>query len=357
MAIASTTLIEMLGDPARLVRLPPGDQTRVIRQARQAGLLGFLAARIEPALVSGRLSDHLLGAKVHADYHHQMITWETDRLARALDSLAGPVILLKGAAYKALQLDFSQGRLATDVDILVPRDQLPQAEQALLASGWEHMKHDQYEQHYYREWSHELPPLRHKERGTVVDLHHNILPSTARLKPDAAKLIRAARPMEGRRLYTLSPTDSILHRVAHLFFDGDLQNGLRELLDIHELISAYREDKALWAGLVPRARELDLARPLYYALICCRRLLRTGVPDEVLQQSRQNAPSTPLRLFMQWLMLRQLRPRKLDRNDPLRALAGWLLFLRSHWLRMPPLLLAKHLLTQVWRRGGIRAGT
>ena len=52
------------------------------------------------------------------------------------------------------------------------------AEQLLLHAGWSHMKADEYDQHYYREWMHELPPLQHKERGTVVDLHHGILPVT-----------------------------------------------------------------------------------------------------------------------------------------------------------------------------------
>ena len=352
-----STLFDVLNDPVCLVRLSPGAQTRIIRQARQAGLLGFIAAKIAPNQTSGKLADFLLSARVHADYHHRMITWEVDRLTRVMDCLTGPIILLKGAAYKALELDFSKGRLASDVDILLPREQLLQAERVLLDAGWEPMKQDQYEQHYYREWSHELPPLQHKERGTVVDLHHNILPSTARAKPDADRLINASRPMGDGRLFALCPVDSVLHRVAHLFFDGDLQNGLRELVDIHELIGAYSEGNSFWDDLVSRARELDLARPLYYALYCCRSLLKTEIPETVFRESQRHAPFTLLRQFMQWLMARQLRPPELDAREPLRSVSGWLLFLRSHWLRMPPLLLARHLLTQIWRRGGIRVGS
>ena len=54
-----TILMEVLVDPARLGLQSPGDQTRLVRQARQAGLLGFLAARIDPEHVGGKLADHL----------------------------------------------------------------------------------------------------------------------------------------------------------------------------------------------------------------------------------------------------------------------------------------------------------
>ena len=115
---------------------------------------------------------------------------------------------------------------------------------------------DEYEQYYYREWSHELPPLRHTERGTVVDLHHNILPTTARLKPEARKLIQWSQPMpDSSGFHTLCPEDTILHRAAHLFFDGDLQNSLRELLDIHELISTYGDDEGSWLKHIDQIEE------------------------------------------------------------------------------------------------------
>ncbi|MCP4994366.1 MAG: nucleotidyltransferase family protein, partial [Gammaproteobacteria bacterium] len=206
---ADNPLIKVLLDPSLLPSLTPVEQTLVLRQARQAALLGYIEARIEPLAASGKLADHLLAAKIHADYHDQMISWETERLGRVLGDLQGPVILLKGAAYKALELGLSQGRLASDVDLLLPRDQLPEAERRLLSSGWKPLKEDEYEQHYYREWMHELPPLRHQERGTVVDLHHTILPLTARLRPDPAKLIAAALPMDEGPFSTLCPEDTV----------------------------------------------------------------------------------------------------------------------------------------------------
>ena len=45
-----------------------------------------------------------------------------------------------------------------------------------------------------------------------------------------------------------------------------------------------------------------------------------------------------------------------NRERPRRraGLARWLLYVRSHWLRMPPLLLARHLLRKSLRRGPVR---
>ena len=40
--------------------------------------------------------------------------------------------------------------------------------------------HSAYDQRYYREWMHELPPLLHVRRQTALDVHHAIAPETAR---------------------------------------------------------------------------------------------------------------------------------------------------------------------------------
>ena len=73
-----------------------------------------------------------------------------------------------------------------DVDLLVPESALGAVEQALAARGWQTKELSPYDQHYYREGTHELPPMTHVERDVEVDLHHSILPRTSRLKPDSA---------------------------------------------------------------------------------------------------------------------------------------------------------------------------
>ena len=347
-------LLDIIIAPAQLPVLSAPAQGRIVAQARHAALLGYLDARIDPDLVAGKLADHLLSARMIAQYYDTQINWEIRCLERVLGELEGPVVLLKGAAYKVLDLGLAQGRLASDVDLLLPRAQLDAAEALLREGGWGSMKEDEYDQHYYREWMHEIPPLRHRERGTIVDLHHNILPPTARFKPDAGKLLEAAVALPGSEFHTLSPVDTVLHRSAHLFVDGDLHNSLRELLDLYGLLALYEHDEQFRQSLLPRALEMQLATPLYYALYFCQKLLGWKVPAGWLEELQRTLGSSRAltRSVMEW----QLRAVDPSASTWRQRVAGWLLFLRSHWLRMPPLLLAKHLLTQTRRRGGLKTG-
>ena len=93
------------------------------------------------------------------------------------------VVLLKGAAYIALGLPLAEGRRIADIDILTEKQNLRAAERELIFYGWAKTKTDDYDQRYYREWMHEIPPLQHRQRGTVVDVHHNILPPILKRAP------------------------------------------------------------------------------------------------------------------------------------------------------------------------------
>ncbi|UUZ51358.1 nucleotidyltransferase family protein [Massilia sp. B-10] len=57
--------------------------------------------------------------------------------------------------------------------------------------------HDPYDQRYYRVWMHEIPPMQHVQRGSVIDVHHAILPLTAAARPDPALLRAGAQTVPG----------------------------------------------------------------------------------------------------------------------------------------------------------------
>ena len=123
---------------------------------------------------------------------------EVAHVEGALAATGVPFILLKGAAYLLAGLKAARGRMFSDIDILVPRRALPDVEAALMLSGWASANITPYDQRYYRRWMHELPPLKHISRRTLLDVHHAILPTTARLKPDSAKLLAASLPVAGK---------------------------------------------------------------------------------------------------------------------------------------------------------------
>ena len=336
-------------DPASF-DLPEWDAFLV--EARNAGILASLGFRFQKLGWLERLPAAVL-IQIQAEAaiaveNQRSLRWEVNRIQRALTSLDVPVILLKGAAYVVADLPPAPGRIATDVDILVPKETLADVEQALLECGWETMKLDAYDQRYYRTWMHELPPLCHRDRDVVVDVHHNILPETGRLHPDPRELVKASRPVEGERVKVLAPYDMVLHSAAHLFQDGELNGGLRDLVDLDSLLRHFGSDENFWGGLVSRAQTMDLERPLYYALRYCEQWLGTPVPDtSTLQQ-----PRAPARAIMDALTRRAVMPDGWEPRSLRTQSARWLLYVRSHWLRMPPVSLARHLLRKAWARTG-----
>jgi hypothetical protein len=136
----------------------------------------------------------------------------------------------------------------------------------------------------------------------------------------------------------------VLHSAVHLFFDGEFEHGLRDLVDLHRLLLHFGAQPGFWDELAARAAELELARPLFYALRYTRRLLHTPVPAPVLAAAAQGSPGRPLLALMDRLFERALLPLHPSCDDRFSALARFLLYIRGNWLRMPPLLLARHLL-------------
>jgi hypothetical protein len=334
-------------EPSVLASLTLSDWNYLVPEARAAGLLARLDALLEEHALFDRIPapvvPHLIAARRIADHEHRTISWEVNRIGRALTRIATRVVLLKGAAYLQQGLPVAKGRMSSDVDILVSKDALESVEAALVNHGWRHLKLDEYDQFFYRQWSHELPPLQHRDRGTVVDVHHTILPPTGRLHPDPEKLLRDSVPLHGNSFRALAPPDMVLHSAAHAFQDGDLARGLRDLVDIDALLRHFSaEDEQFWARLANRAEELRLIRPLYYALRYSHRFLQTVIPADIARRMHRWRSSWPAATLMDNAVKTVITGSPSRKNLSLR-LARKLLYVRAHWLRMPPHLLIPHL--------------
>jgi hypothetical protein len=342
-----------LCNPAALASLSLQQWETLIAQARRTNLLARIAFELDRfgslPQVPPAPRVHLEAAKALALAQADAVRREVAYIDRALAAAGVPVVLLKGAAYLIAGLPAARGRLFADIDILVPHGALANVEATLMLNGWHTSKTTAYDQRYYREWMHELPPLKHAKRQTLLDVHHAILPTTARLKPDSAKLLAASRPLSGEsRLRVLAPVDMVLHSATHLFCNEDVGNNLRDLVDLDSLLREFANEQNFWSRLIARAGELDLTRPLYYALRYAVGVLGTSVPPNVLREADIGRPPSMLRTLMDALFLRTLLPGRA--TDRLASLARGSLYVRAHWLRMPPLLLAQHLTIKALRR-------
>ena len=328
--------------------LTPRGWEALLGQARQSRLQGRLARFF---LDRGKMAELPHGPRQHLEcalrlterQHHEVL-WELDCIRRALLDVGTPIVLLKGAAYLVAGLPPAPGRLFSDVDIMVERQHIGAVESALFASGWISQERNAYNDRYYRRWMHELPPMRHVHRGTNIDVHHTITPPTSRHRVDGARLIEGLLPVPGRPgLFVLAPSDMVLHSAVHLFQEGEFGHGLRDLLDLHDLLSHFGGRPGFWAELLDRADALRLQVPLSHALIHIERLFAASPPAEFAQRIRALDGSAVRRRLMTCLLRIALRPEHPSCNTRFSGLARWLLYVRSHWLRMPPHLLIFHL--------------
>lgn len=353
-------LVDALRDPASTKALDADGWTALLAMARAEQLIGTLARRLLGLPVPDAVARILEEARINAEYQRRSALWEADCARRALANYPGKVVLMKGTAYAAAGLKASEGRHIGDLDIMVARDDLSVVEAALLAGGWEWVKPDPYDDAYYRDHMHELPPLIHKERDRMIDVHHTILPLTARPKPDAAAMLADAtflnpvRPelAEGREgarerastssartdgLCFFSPTDMVIHSAAHLFADGELDGGLRNLWDIHCLLTEFG-DEAFWPALKSRARHHLLWPAVHRASRLAHHLYRTEIPTDWRNGHQLDK-----------YYIRRLTARD-NWGRGSRRFTRLIFYIRSHLLRMPPLMLACHLWVK-WRKG------
>lgn len=342
-------LIAAFRQPASISLLNLEQWDLLLRQARQANLLGRLCALVDQHGLGDHVPPparrHLDWSRVVCDRHMRAVQWEVRQIQQALANLGLPVILLKGAAYVVAGLPAADGRLFSDIDIIVPKNRLNAVEAALMLHGWAATHHDAYDQHYYRTWMHELPPMQHIRRMTVIDVHHAILPETAALHPDPDKLRAAAQPVAGsQNLMVFAPVDMVLHSATHLFHDGELEHGLRDLLDIDSLLRHFSTLPSFWHDLVERATELELMRPLFYTLRYAVMLLHSPIPAGTLAAARSGSPGRVALAWSDALFSRALMPPHPSCSDRLTFVARNMLYIRANWLRMPPLLLSRHLL-------------
>ncbi len=294
---------------------------------------------------------HLSSAETYWLSQKRIVNWELYNIQNVFGKLQIPLILLKGTAYSAADLNAGFGRVFSDIDILVPKQHLIKVRDALKWSGWFAEKMSDYDRLYYEKWMHELPPLKHFQRGTSLDIHHNIIPETSALCPDAALLLGAAVNIPNTPYWTLCQEDMVLHSATHLFWGGEFDNGLRDLSDLDLLLREFSQNNpCFWQKLLDRADVLGLREPLFYAWRYTAKLLKTPIPENVSRQSGFSGNNIIKIKIMDFLFLRALLPVHPTCDDYWTGLARWCLYVRSHWLKMPWYLLLPHLSRKAWMR-------
>jgi putative nucleotidyltransferase-like protein len=341
-------LLDALINPDYLIDYSVADWELLLRLARKVKLLGRIAMELNKRnlleKIPVRAVNLLRSGLIQAKRLQQLSHWELNRVLWALQVIDVPIIVLKGVAYSLAGLPESEGRVYVDLDLMVPEDELGNVESVLTSKGWQFQQLSAYDEYYYRVWSHEIPPLIHIERETEVDIHHTIAPLTSQLKINTDLLFEAAVPVDNdTKVKILSPVDMVIHCAVNLFQNNELADDLRDLLDFHDLLLFFgSKEEGFWEKLTVRANQLRLSYILFYALYFSNSIFRTIIPGYVFSDLDKKPGRIKLWIMHQTVPL-ALFPQHPDKPSRTVAIARTLMYLRSHWIRMPLYLLIPHL--------------
>ncbi|MFK5893190.1 MAG: nucleotidyltransferase family protein [Pseudomonadota bacterium] len=345
-------LIQVLSTPQLLADLNANQWQLLISQSNISQLTGrinYLAQQNKIAIPE-YVVWHLNSVEKIASKQRQQVIREFFEVSKSLNNIETKLIFLKGAAYIAKKLPCSYGRIFSDIDILVTRSALPLIERILKFSNWLPSELDDYDEKYYRTWMHEIPPLYHTTRGTVLDVHHNILPITNKHTLDANSFLQEIVVVEGvGEIRTLTDLDLCIHMVVHLFTESEFHHGLRDLSDFDLLLAHFQKMDANFVdGFIERAKMLGLydyvRLALRYSLLVFERQQYKIKPD-VLQCN-----SSLLGKFQDFCFLNIFKPNHSSCRDWKMTLAEFFLYWRGHLIRMPLRLLIPHLFKKLIMR-------
>lgn len=354
---ATGALLEAWREPQAAARAPAARWTMILGAARRARCAGHLAVRLETAgvmdLLPAPVRDQFASVSVLLAQRRHVLRREIAALERALAPLGSAAMLLKGAAYERAGLALARGRMAGDVDLLVPRQRLDEAESLLRGRGWIAQPLDPYDERYYRDWSHELAPMRDPVRGFEVDLHHALTPALTGDGVDTAAVLARAR-VEGGWLLP-DPFDLVAHCALHAFKDTELDGRLRDLMDFDLLVRelAAGDPAAFSAVLLERADGLGApagraARwAARYAVAWLGTPVAQAVPPQSGREARRVRRAWSLPTARVWamdaLVGAAMLPGAVQSPTLAQRLARLALLARYHLGRMPLRILLPHL--------------
>lgn len=339
-------LTQILSNPTNLTKLDRNQWQLLLAQANSSQLVG----RINYLMEEGNYTKptyvkwHLESAYKIAEKQRTQTVRELLEISQVLTKINAPLIFLKGAAYIAKSLPCSYGRTMNDIDILVIKSDLPRVELVLKFHSWLKSEITDYDEKYYRTWMHEIPPLYHAKRGTVLDLHHNILPITNKHSLDANNFCHEKIIVEDvGEINTLDDIDLCIHMAVHLFTESEFQHGLRDISDFDMLLRHFgKTNNDFVQQLITRSQSLGLYDYTRLAIRYAYMIFSSPTGQIEINQLENEVKQTG---FVQdFCFINIFKPNHSSCKNWKMSLAKYILYWRGHLLRMPVKLLIPHLL-------------
>jgi hypothetical protein len=156
---------------------------------------------------------------------------------KQLNSIGIVPVLLKGALHLVADLYGDSGiRIMTDIDLLVPKDELEKSLDVLHQLGYRGEDSEGiFDQHHH----HCAPLFRPGDYG-AMELHHDLLMKGFRQILPVEVALAQSEPLEfnGASMKVLSPTHRILHNILHSqLIDRHYPEGVLPFRSLHEVVT------------------------------------------------------------------------------------------------------------------------
>ncbi len=295
---------------------------------------------------------------------------QTSQIIKDLAARGIPVLLLKGIHLARFVYAEPGLRSMADVDIMVRREHLAEAEGVFIERGFGPSPRPDLAE--WCTWSHHLAKLV-KEGAPVVELHWSIQRPASPFRVDLEGLWQRSRAttLDGAPVRLLSPEDLVLHLAIHLAHQHHFRRAaLKGLMDLTTVIGA--EGSGIdWQALAERSIAWGASGHLYTSLRLAADILAAPVPASLFPMlPRQRADEEIVAVAHRYiLMLDAVLPTsylKLARGGSLRErtklLLGAVFLPRDRMEALyglrpgTPLLFpyyGRRLVSLLWRRGGL----
>jgi len=226
---------------------------------------------------------------------HKMYLWNVGHNLKLWSALEEILRVFNQANIEAIPLkgiflaEYLHGhigiRSSSDLDVLVRREDFPRAKNELARIGYVATRRPYSEEFigsFLRHQGFSKPESSHNR--TYLEIHWNFYLKRPK-EFDMSPVWKNATSISinGFRVLTLSPSDTLLHLAINLRLHGYLS--LRLFGDIYALMARYQEEID-WPYVIRQAEGNGQRVGLYYALYFAKELLDAEIPTKVLEQMK-----------------------------------------------------------------------
>ena len=267
------------------------DWERVLVMAEREMATSRLARALADAgdAVPGEVAEHLRRNALVIELRMQFLSRRLQQTCRILVEDGVPFMLLKGAAVGAMVDPTFRWRPMLDADILVRREDVDRAAEAITESGWLPTT-DQVLRDLLANAHHRPPFVDPQMPGIRVELHVSLLPAAHPFVLDDSLMWRDARvaaaPFAGAHLP--SPEHLLLHAAMHFAWQHSMQFGAWRTFRVAAAVTSSPDFD--WNRFVAEALNARAVSSSYWTFRLAGRMAGMAVPPDVL---RRLAPPRP----------------------------------------------------------------